>query len=275
MNFWNNPENNSLKMVIVLIIVAFAGSFIYYNMHEGALEGTGQVARKGADIQKKNTDPRSWKCLDGGAGITLSSSKVPAPTMTVVSTALSNAVRVPWLTFKIDNPGDCPVDLSKMSFELTSNEITPWPPVQHMALIHLAGIPAGATGGAGTQLDGKKEVPGGVLPDEAIIPLPAGTVTSTGAGVSSHTFVFNFPGASSVRVYPHSTEYFRLVANSQNVPGNMYGYDGTVGSGTEVWFKLQLTEFLGTTIMGGGIVDHLVSAGTIPPTIITPVIKIH
>ena len=32
MSFWNNPENNSIKIVLLIIIVAIAGYFVYKNM---------------------------------------------------------------------------------------------------------------------------------------------------------------------------------------------------------------------------------------------------
>lgn len=269
MNFWKNPENNPLKIIIVVAIIGALGYFAYTNMQDDSLSGTGKVVQK----NPKDRDPSSWKCLDGGAGIVLSSTKMPPLPPTIVSTPLSNAVHIPWLTIRLDNKGDCPVDVSSMSFELSSNDVTSWPPVQSMQLVNLTSGTLASAGG--TQLDGMKEVPGGVLPDEPIIPLTGGTVTLSGAGSSQHTFVFNFPGTASVRVYPKSSELFRLYANSQNVPANMYGYDGTAGSGMEVWFKLQLVQFMGTTAMGGGAVNHTVSGGTIPPTIATPVIKIH
>lgn len=266
MNFWKNPENNSLKLILVVIVIAVLGYFAYSNFHENGLEGTGKVVQK----KRKTEDPKTWRCLDGGPTVALGVTKMGATPMPIVSTPLSNAVHIPWITLRLDNPADCPVDVSQMSFELSSNDITTWPPVQMMQLMHLGSTVAVG----GTQLDGMKEVPGGVLPDEAIIPLSGGTVTPTGAGSANHTFVFNFP-TSSVRIYPHSFEIFRLFANSQNVPANLYGYDGTAGSGMEVWFKLQLTQLLGTPVLGGTPLNQTVLGGTIPATIATPVIKIH
>ncbi len=35
MNFWNNPENNPLKVLIVVVIVALAGYFIFHHMNAG------------------------------------------------------------------------------------------------------------------------------------------------------------------------------------------------------------------------------------------------
>ena len=43
MSFWNNPENSSLRVLLLVIVVAALGSFTYYEMHQNGGE-KGQVA---------------------------------------------------------------------------------------------------------------------------------------------------------------------------------------------------------------------------------------
>ncbi len=43
MNFWTNPENNSLKALIIVAILIIAGYFIYTAVHKNASTNTGQV----------------------------------------------------------------------------------------------------------------------------------------------------------------------------------------------------------------------------------------
>lgn len=273
MSFWNNQENNAIKVIIITLFVAGSGYFVYNSVHENSLDNLGQVV----PVIRKNPGTRGGgsdtsKCIDTSAGIALNSMLAGTSPMTIVSTAASTAVNIPWMTFRLSNPSDCPVDVSRMSFLLTTNEVTSWPPVQNLKLVNV--VPSGS-GPVAVQLDGMKEVAGGVLPDEPIIPVPVGSVTPSGAGSSTLTFVYNFPGASSVRIAPRSTAVFRLIGNSQNIPANMYGYDGTPGSGNEVFFKLQLVEFTGTPALGGSPLSQTVAAGTIPATITTPTIKVH
>lgn len=271
MSFWNNQENNAIKVVIIVLFLAGAGYFVYNGVHENSLDNVGQIGRKNpATTGKVDTS----KCVDGGPTTALTATPIGTSPITVVSTAASTAVHVPWLTMRLTNPGDCPVDVSQMSFLLTTNEVTSWPPVQQLQLVHLAATGTGS-GPSVVQLDGKKEVPGGILPDEPIIPVPVGSVTAAGAGSSSLTFVYKFPGAAAVRVMPHSSAVFRLYGNSQNVPANLFGYTGIPGSGNEVFFKLQLTQLTGTAIFGGLPLSQTVAAGTLPATIVTPTIKIH
>ena len=43
MSFLNNPENNPVKVIILLIIIAACGYFVYNQMHSNALSNLGQV----------------------------------------------------------------------------------------------------------------------------------------------------------------------------------------------------------------------------------------
>ena len=35
MNFWSNPQNNPLKVLIVVVIIAIAGYFVYHHLNSG------------------------------------------------------------------------------------------------------------------------------------------------------------------------------------------------------------------------------------------------
>lgn len=43
MNFWNNPENNSLKVIILVLVIAGAGYFAFQYMQNDSLGGSGRV----------------------------------------------------------------------------------------------------------------------------------------------------------------------------------------------------------------------------------------
>ena len=43
MSFWNNPENNSLKTIIIVVVIAVLGYFVYTYMQKDSLSGEGRV----------------------------------------------------------------------------------------------------------------------------------------------------------------------------------------------------------------------------------------
>ncbi len=46
MSFFNNPENNSVKVLLIIILIAIAGLFVFDYMHTNALENAGRVVTK-------------------------------------------------------------------------------------------------------------------------------------------------------------------------------------------------------------------------------------
>ncbi len=40
---WGGPEYNGVKVLVLAIVVGFAGYFVYNSMHKNAVENTGQV----------------------------------------------------------------------------------------------------------------------------------------------------------------------------------------------------------------------------------------
>ena len=47
MSFWNNPENNSLKVILLVIVLGIAGYFVYTYMQNNSLSGRGAVINTG------------------------------------------------------------------------------------------------------------------------------------------------------------------------------------------------------------------------------------
>ena len=43
MSFWNNPENNSVKVLVIVIVIAVIGLFVFDFMHKGTPGDTGRV----------------------------------------------------------------------------------------------------------------------------------------------------------------------------------------------------------------------------------------
>ncbi len=43
MSFWNNPENNSLKTILIVLVIAALGFFVYKYMQTNSLGGEGRV----------------------------------------------------------------------------------------------------------------------------------------------------------------------------------------------------------------------------------------
>ena len=43
MSLWNNPQNDSLKVVLLVIVVIVAGYFIFKSMQSNSLQSTGRV----------------------------------------------------------------------------------------------------------------------------------------------------------------------------------------------------------------------------------------
>ena len=46
MSFWNEPENNGIKALILMALAAVAGYFIYYAVHKNALRALAACSRQ-------------------------------------------------------------------------------------------------------------------------------------------------------------------------------------------------------------------------------------
>lgn len=47
MNFWNNPENNAVKIILLVLVIAGAGFFTFTYTHRDSLSNTGAVGQTG------------------------------------------------------------------------------------------------------------------------------------------------------------------------------------------------------------------------------------
>lgn len=66
MSFWNNPENNSLKTIIILVIVAALGFFVYKYMQSNSLGGEGRVINvRGGTVNVMQTSDTSMPTRPG------------------------------------------------------------------------------------------------------------------------------------------------------------------------------------------------------------------
>ncbi len=280
--WWSGPEYNGIKAIILIVVIALAGYFVYNTMHQNSLENAGRVATDttgttggsgttgGTSGRKPGGNPGTTGtgtttgrgfCGDPGIAIALTTTLGGGPTPTSVTTA-TGGVTYPgvgissatapgqWLNFRLMNPGTCAVDVTKVTVELQTNDLTSWPPIQYVQLTHnplvMGTVPTVAVG--------------------TTIVRPVVTATSTIAGTS--TLVFSFPG-TPVTIAPGAIEAFHVVSNSKNVSNT----DPAGVVPLPIYFKLQLMEFLSTS--AGTPTDQSVSTGTIPATIVTPRVNIY
>lgn len=251
-SWWKGPEYNGVKVIVLVAIIALAGYFAYNGVQSDSLSNTAQLGKG------KGTGRGSIPCIDGMGTYGLNVTKIGGSMPTSVTTSTGGVIKGRWLTMQVKNPLDCPVQVSKMEFELTSNYFTPPSPIQNLELVHV--VPgSSASSGFGTRLDGLRQVAGTpVLPDMPIILVP-----SVGPSAGKLQFSFSFPGAASVTIAPGGSEIFRLISDSQNVE---------TGSGTKN-FKLQMTEMFSSNTFTTS--DQRVSTGTLPASIITALINIY
>jgi hypothetical protein len=57
MNFWKNPENNSIKIVLLVVVLALAGFFVYKYVQTNSLRNTGQVVDTDTPGQDSGSTP--------------------------------------------------------------------------------------------------------------------------------------------------------------------------------------------------------------------------
>ena len=339
MNFWKNPENNPLKVLILALAAGAAGGFIYTAMNNGGTTGrviglnagrsassmlgtsnvnvtplgtgtgstttpppltttggtgatgpattggaggstsgttsgitTGGAIQGGASTKGETTGVDGMGTVDGRESpcysiapitlvATLGMPTAPVPnTVYVGPSATSPTAPGHWLNFTLRNPSDCPVVVSKATIFQDTNDMTVWPPVQHVKLTTAAGVQVGDT----------FNVPGtGTMP----------------VGPTSFVFAHSTAHPFAVTIAPHASVTFNVTSASQNVNANEYGgatppatsaTGATIpGTGTPVYFKMQLTQFYSKNAISGAAKNQTVSAGTIPTTIKTPAINIY
>ena len=60
MNFWTNPENSALRMMLIVLIVAGTGLFVFKYAHINPFRGTGQVIDYGYAVPAVTTSPATF-----------------------------------------------------------------------------------------------------------------------------------------------------------------------------------------------------------------------
>jgi len=85
MSFWNNPENNSLKVLLLVILAGIAGYFISGAVHRNSLSSTGSVGilTTGSGSSASASAMRTSGACTGGPTLALNAD--PALTATTVT----------------------------------------------------------------------------------------------------------------------------------------------------------------------------------------------
>lgn len=268
----------------------------------GAIQG-GTTTKTGTD----GVDGRDFSC-DTSVPIALTASLVSGPSTTSVNTASGGATNATWMTYRLTNPSDCAVVVSKTEFYLDTSVMDAWPPAQYAKLMN-AGVQRGATllNGATTTTYALATIPAGVstitvgssaginVGDKVkfsgwnsalgvdttgygtVTAVPTGTsltvnVTTAGSHLAGQvdvygprTLTFLFPGTSAVTVGAHSSQIFRLMSDSKNVPP-------AIGPS---WMKFQLRSFYSRNALSGTANTQVAGTPGFPSTIITPAITIY
>jgi hypothetical protein len=158
-------------VLIVVVVIAVAGYFVFKNMHQNSLSGTGQVVpvsnlNPGSVVSSGSGTPNlpdknpndgkgdgtDSRCLDGAPLVALTAT-LGMPIASIpssVTTGTGGVSNGHWLNFMLKNPMDCPTAVNKVTVHLDTNDMTGWPPVQNVKLMH-----------AGTQL-GSTEITGSI-----------------------------------------------------------------------------------------------------------------
>lgn len=53
MNFWKNPENDSIKVALLVVLIVILGYFVYRSFHANSLDNTGRVTTGGVSALTK------------------------------------------------------------------------------------------------------------------------------------------------------------------------------------------------------------------------------
>lgn len=102
MNFWKNPENNPVKVIVLVVIIALCGYFIYKSKQSAPLANTGAVASSAA-------------VAGACSGFIPHLSADPSFTATTVAHGTPNTVIA---AFLLNNDSLCAYNLKGMRFAL-------------------------------------------------------------------------------------------------------------------------------------------------------------
>jgi hypothetical protein len=105
-SWWGKPENNGIKAIILIVVIAIAGYFIYQNQQTKSLENTGAVALKNSSVPGSCMDIQLHPVPDTLFTATNVTHGVPATTVAL---------------FKVYNDTPCVYDLKTLRFNFMPN----------------------------------------------------------------------------------------------------------------------------------------------------------
>lgn len=237
MSFFNDPKNNGIKVLMIVIVLAIAAFFVYTYMHDNALLGTGQVASlngrggTGASLNGTgSTGGTSATTTTGGTnpgttgtttskgsttGVTdprcdqstvvrlvpsyVAGSSVSSIPLNPGTGASNNDVAIG--TFRLNNPGDCPMKVTMIKF-VAHPSMVPSPTYSMLQNIRLVEASTGAAFGSALPF---------TTPIDMVGNLP-------------------FTSTTGVIIAPHTSADFNLITDGRNVP-------------PPARFRIQMTAF--------------------------------
>ena len=95
MSFWNNPENNSVKILVLVVIAACAGYFVSNLVHKNSDQNTARVIPSAQNVVATPTENASTLAFSETATgktctMTVANPSNPAQSITVVGTTATN-----------------------------------------------------------------------------------------------------------------------------------------------------------------------------------------
>lgn len=107
-SWWGKPENNGIKVILLIIIIAVAGYFIYQNQHKNALSNTGAAGTLA------NSAGVAGSCM----GVTLH----PVPDTSFTATNVTHGDLGDTIAlFKLYNDAPCVYNLKTLRFNFMPN----------------------------------------------------------------------------------------------------------------------------------------------------------
>ncbi|MEI8130268.1 MAG: hypothetical protein WCG55_02060 [bacterium] len=235
MSFWNNKEYDSLKMLLVAVLVTAIGLFTYNEMKIKPLENAGRVISTSASGNHRGAKGGNPYGSDVGGGKGVCDQSVTVALVPSYNTGTSAAsfslnpsstsgvanTNVNLGTYRLDNPSPCPMNVTMMKF-ISNPSTVPSPSYSVIQNIKLYEASSGTQFGA---------------------TLPFTTpIDSTGT--------LPFTSTVGVNVPAYGYAEFTLVADGRNVPPPAH-------------ITIQLTEFSATNILTT-VVDHAVFPTSMP-----------
>jgi hypothetical protein len=118
MSFWNNPENNSLKAIFLVVVLIGAGYFVFKNMESSSLGGEGKVINintPGTIINVTNPVPPMTGAFVPKQGDLAMSVKTMGQNCTITIKSLVNPSDRVEIAGAVQSNGDCKPNATQAS----------------------------------------------------------------------------------------------------------------------------------------------------------------